>query len=575
MDSYRSELKLRARDGREIAPDQWPLARALKGETVRGEDIEMCRGDSATPMVIAAVPIRNAQGEIDGAVVAFQDASALRAVDRLKDEFVSTVSHELRTPLTSIRGSLQLVLDDSPGIVDEDHRQLLNVALNNCERLIRIINDILDISKIEAGRMSLQTAPAHVPPIVVAALETVKPVADRANIHLSSEVPAELPAVNVDADRIVQALVNLLSNAVKFAPAESTVSVEVAHRNGEVHIAVQDRGEGISEADLARLFQKFQQVDASASRRKGGTGLGLVIARALVEQHAGRIDVQSEVGKGTRFTISRPASQASATASAGLSEARKPRTPSGTVLVIDDDDEFRLVIRKHLEKAGYRVLEAREGAAGLHVAREGRPDVITVDLMMPGMNGMNGMNGWDLLARLAEDPDLSAIPIIIISAVADQGGPFAPGVAVLPKPVAQDRLLQQIAEAVTRPAATVLLAEDDDDLRNVLAEAIGRRGHRVLHARDGAEALATFDREQIDLLVLDLKMPNVDGLSVIRRLRQTESGRDVPIVVMSGSGRSDQGEFRAIRLGADAYLAEPIDAAELTRRIDRLVSRPA
>ena len=146
---------------------------------------------------------------------------------------------------------------------------------------------------------------------------------------------------------------------------------------------------------------------------------------------------------------------------------------------------------------------------------------------------------------------------------------------MLPKPVAQDRLLQQIAEAVTRPAATVLLAEDDDDLRNVLAEAIGRRGHRVLHARDGAEALATFDREQIDLLVLDLKMPNVDGLSVIRRLRQTESGRDVPIVVMSGSGRSDQGEFRAIRLGADAYLAEPIDAAELTRRIDRLVSRPA
>lgn len=567
LDRYRSELKLLTRDGREIPPDQWPLARALRGETINGDDIEVCRGEVVTPTIIAAAPIRNADGQIDGAVVAFQDVSALRAVDRLKDEFVSIVSHELRTPLTSIRGSLQLVLDDSPGVADEDHRQLLNVALNNCERLIRIINDILDISKIEAGRMPLQTAPASVAAVVGTALETVKPVADRARIRLETELPDNLPAVVVDVDRIVQALVNLLSNAVKFAPADTAVRVEVSRREGDVLIAVQDRGEGISEANLGRLFQKFQQVDASASRRRGGTGLGLVIAKTLVEQHGGRIDVQSEVGKGTRFTLVLPAAEGAAPVWAAAEQRGTP-TPGGTVLVIDDDDEFRLVIRKHLEKAGYRVLEAREGAAGLHVAREARPDVITVDLMMPGMNG------WDLLARLAEDQELSTIPIVIISAVADQAGPFAPDVAVLPKPVAQDLLLQEIAGAVTRPSATVLLAEDDDDLRRVLAEAIGRRGHRVVHARDGAEALAAFDREAIDVLVLDLKMPNVDGLSVIRRLRDTHAGRDVPIVVMSGSGRSGQGEFRAMRLGADAYLAKPVDAAELTRRIERIVSRP-
>ena len=414
--------------------------------------------------------------------------------------------------------------------------------------------------------MTLQTAPANVADIVAAAIQVVEPVARRVPVHLHADIGDALPALVVDSDRVVQALVNLLSNAVKFAPAGSEVRIEARQEGSEISIAIQDEGMGISSEDLARLFQKFQQVDGSASRRKGGTGLGLVISKALVEQHGGRIDVRSEVGKGTRFTILLPASTMAAPVAVAPIERAAARR-GGTVLIIDDDDEFRLVIRRHLERAGYRVFEAREGAAGLHVARETRPDVITLDLMMPGMNG------WELLARLSADPDLSSIPVVIISAVADQAGPLTSEVSVMAKPITQERLLSEISEAVATPGATVLIAEDDADLRRVFSEVLARRGHRVIVAHDGAEALAELERSHIDLLVLDLKMPNVDGLTVIQRVRESARGRDIPILVVSGG--EGAGEFRAMKLGADAYLPKPIDAGELAERIEALVARAA
>lgn len=572
MEQYRAELKLMTRDGKAIPPDRWPLARALRGEIVKGEDVEVHTKNGSVPMLVAAAPIRDVNGAIDGALVAFQDVSTLRAVDRMKDEFVSIVSHELRTPLTSIRGSLQLVLDDVDGAIDSEHRQLLNVGLNNCERLIRIINDILDVSKIEAGRMKLQTAPANVAELVRLALDSVESIASAARVTFDVQIPSVLPAVVVDQDRIVQALVNLISNAVKFAPNDSVVKVEVTHAHGEIAIAVRDSGAGISTDDLARLFQKFQQVDASASRRKGGTGLGLVISKALVEQHGGRIEVESSVGNGARFTIVLPAGPSpapEAVRSIRGDVGTQVRSAAGTILIIDDDDEFRMVVRRQLEKSGYRVVEARDGAAGLHVARETRPDAITLDLMMPGMNG------WEVLAKLTADPDLNTIPVIVISATADQPGPLAREVAVLAKPVGQDQLLHEIAQVLTTPGATVLVAEDDEDLRRVLSEALQRRGYRVVHARDGAEALAIFESTQIDLLVLDLKMPNVDGLAVIKRLRDSVAGRAVPIVVVSGSDGEGRSEFRAMRLGADVYMTKPIEAGNLAQEIQKLIPRSA
>jgi signal transduction histidine kinase/CheY-like chemotaxis protein/HAMP domain-containing protein len=449
MAKYRIEFTLLTRDGKELPENEWPLARALRGEVVNGEDVEIRSRFGSMPALTAAAPLRGVSGNIEGAVVAFQDVSALRAVDRLKDEFVSVVSHELRTPLTSIRGSLQLVLDNPMSAIEPDDRQLLNIALNNCERLIRIINDILDVSKIEAGRLTLHKHPNDVRQLVQTSTQAVEAIARTAGVTLDIQVPDGLPTVNVDADRIVQVLVNLLSNAVNYAPLDSVVTIEAATDGQLVSISVQDRGQGIAEADLARLFQKFQQADASASRRKGGTGLGLTISKALVEQHGGRIDVQSEVGKGSRFTISLPASDASARPDSPAQTASS-RSRGGKVLVIDDDDDFRIVIRRHLERAGYHVLDANSGAEGLRMAREAHPDVITLDLMMPGMSG------WELLARLSDDPELRSIPVMIISAVADQNSGFRvlhlEATAYMAKPIDTSELARRIDSLVARPA---------------------------------------------------------------------------------------------------------------------------
>ena len=554
-----------------MPPEQWPLARALGGETVLGAEVEVLRGDAGpVPMLVASAPVRDPFGEVAGAVVALQDVSALREVDRLKDEFVSVVSHELRTPLTSIRGSLQLVLEDQGSVPDAEHLHLLQVALNNCERLIRIINDILDVSKIEAGKTMLRLRPSRADDLVAQAIENVDAIAAASGVAFSVHVEPGLPLVLADPDRMVQVLVNLLSNAVKFTPNDSIVVVEAKRAGDMVAVSVVDHGVGMSAESLARVFQKFQQVDSSTSRAKGGTGLGLAIVKGLVEQHGGAIAVESAPEAGTRFTFTIPiAGTAAPEPAPGVPAAADgdggPHR-SSLVLVVDDDDDFRLVVRKQLERAGYRVVEARDGAAGLHVAREALPDVITMDLMMPGMNG------WELLQQLTADPQLNEIPVIVVSAVADRAGTLARDVAVLAKPVGTEDLLREIASLVPRSkGGLVLIAEDDDDLRWVLTQALEGRGYQVVQARDGAEALALVEREPVNLILLDLKMPNVDGFAVMRRLQLSESTREIPVLVISGSEGTGRSEFRAMRLGATGYMAKPIDVTDLARRIQDLI----
>jgi CheY-like chemotaxis protein len=384
-------------------------------------------------------------------------------------------------------------------------------------------------------------------------------------------LPADLRPVMVDPDRIVQAIVNLLSNAVKFAPGGSTVSVAATSSEQFVTVSVSDQGEGIAPENLNRLFRKFQQVDSSSSRRKGGTGLGLAITKALVEQHGGRIYVDSELNKGTRFSLTLPAASAAEAALVAPIQAAYDGSAtlhSRRVLVVDDDDDFRGVMRLQLQRAGYVVFDARDAASAIQIARTSRPDVITVDLVMPGLDG------WNFIERLRADQALAAIPIVVVSGAPDaKTSDKRPiDVSVVAKGEGTDRLLREIGLALAgRRGATILVAEDDADLREVLTAALTKNGHRVVPARDGAEALAAIERDHIDVVVLDIVMPNIDGFGVLARLKE-RSGETVPVVVVTGADRSST-EMQALRLGANVYLAKPVEAAALAEEVTRLLTR--
>jgi signal transduction histidine kinase/HAMP domain-containing protein len=302
-----TRLQVTTRDGTPCPPSAWPPTLALCGQVIVGQELIVHHADGRTiPILVSAAPLRDDHGHLTGAVSAFQDITNLYEVDRLKSEFVSIVSHELRTPLTSIKGALQLLLSEVT-LPDPDHRTLMDVALSNTDRLIRIINDILDISKIEAGKLVLNLKPCAVDDLVRHSMQSVATIARGASVTLDPEVPAGLPNVLADADRSVQAIVNLLSNALKYAPAGSNVTFRVQEQaDRRISFAVTDRGRGIPADQLGSLFQKFQQLDGSDSRKVRGTGLGLAITKALVEAQGGTVSVQSEVNKGSTFAITLP-----------------------------------------------------------------------------------------------------------------------------------------------------------------------------------------------------------------------------------------------------------------------------
>jgi signal transduction histidine kinase len=317
---YFEGFSVHDRAGRVVSLDELPPVRALAGDVIVGDELEVERPDGRkTAILVSAAPMRDEQGQVAGAVSGFQDISRLRELDRLKDEFVAIVSHEMRTPLTAILGALQLLVAED-AVPDPENRELLAVGLRSCERLVRIVNDMLDISKMEAGRLHLRLASLDVGALVQQAVEGVETLASEAGVTVVRDVDAGLPAAEGDRDRLTQALVNLLSNAIKFAPRGSAVTVSARDAGAAVEMSVTDRGPGIAPSDFGRLFKKFQQLDGSGTRRVGGTGLGLSITKAIVEEHGGTIKVDSIVGQGATFTFTIP--RESVTPLAFLNERR-------------------------------------------------------------------------------------------------------------------------------------------------------------------------------------------------------------------------------------------------------------
>ena len=502
-------------------------------------------------------------------------------LDMLKDEFISTVSHELRTPLTSIRGALGLLSSGVIGDVDAKAQNLLRIAVTNTDRLIRLINDILDLERMESGRAPLQIRRCSLRELAQQAIETMNAMAEASTVHI--ELAALTPAQNAaadtlffdgDADRILQVLTNLLSNAIKFSPPASTVRVFTEATADSILFKVSDEGRGIPSDKLDSIFDRFQQVEPSDARQKGGTGLGLAICRSIVQQHSGSIWAQSNLGPGTTLYVMLPRTVRSTDIAIAVPE---PARGEGAILVCDDDEGIRTIVNHHLTQQGYTVIEAESGEQALHLAAEHQVEAILLDLYMPGLSG------WETLQRLRNSPATAHIPVVILSVLSSTLRSQLTGDAQgwVQKPFNESLLFAELGRVLHAGdgPAHVLLVEDDEDLASVVIASFQDAAVYVDHASSRQQAIRQCISRRPDLLILDLTLPDGDGFSLVEWLRSQPTLQSLPLVVYSGREVSEQ-DMAKLRLGPTQFLTkakvQPQEVEELVlSMVHRLRSNKA
>jgi signal transduction histidine kinase/CheY-like chemotaxis protein len=478
-------------------------------------------------------------------------------LDHLKDEFISTVSHELRTPLTSIRGALGLLSSGIIGDVDAKALNLLRIAVTNTDRLIRLINDILDLERMESGRAPLQIRRCSLRELAQQAIDTMTPMADANTVHLtlepSSIAQAAYPEAlffDGDADRILQVVTNLLSNAIKFSPVASTVRVHTEATTDSILLKVADEGRGIPADKLDSIFDRFQQIEPSDARQKGGTGLGLAICRSIVQQHSGSIWAQRNLGLGSTLYVMLPRTTRATDA---VPPAALPPRGEGAILVCDDDAGIRTVVSEHLTRQGYTVIEANSGEQALVLAAEHHVEAILLDLYMPGLSG------WETLQRLRNNPITATIPVVVLSVLSSTLRPQLTGDAQgwVQKPFNENLLFAELGRVLHHGdgPAYVLLVEDDDDLASVLTASFQNAAVHIDLATSRQQAIRQCITRPPDLLILDLTLPDGDGFSLVEWLRQQPSLRTLPLVVYSGREISET-EMAQLRLGPTEFLTK-------------------
>ena len=478
-------------------------------------------------------------------------------LDTLKDEFISTVSHELRTPLTSIRGALGLLSSGIIGDVDAKALNLLRIAVTNTDRLIRLINDILDLERMESGRAPLQIRRCSLRDLAQQAIDTMTPMADANTVHLALE-PSNMANIaypealffDGDSDRILQVLTNLLSNAIKFSPVASTVRIHTEATSDSILLKVVDEGRGIPTDKLDSIFDRFQQIEPSDARQKGGTGLGLAICRSIVQQHSGSIWAQRNLGLGSTLYVMLPRTTR---ATDVILPATPPPRGEGAILVCDDDAGIRTVVSEHLTRQGYTVIEAISGEQALVLAAEHNVEAILLDLYMPGLSG------WETLQRLRNNPITANIPVVVLSVLSSTLRPQLTGDAQgwVQKPFNENLLFAELGRVLHHGEgpAYVLLVEDDEDLASVLSASFQNAAVHIDHASSRQQAIRQCITRPPDLLILDLTLPDGDGFSLVEWLRQQPTLRALPLVVYSGREISEI-EMAKLRLGPTEFLTK-------------------
>jgi signal transduction histidine kinase/CheY-like chemotaxis protein/HAMP domain-containing protein len=491
----------------------------------------------------------------------------LELASQHKSQFLANMSHELRTPLNAIIGLTEMMFTNATRFGTDKAAEPLRRVHRAGTHLLGLINQVLDLSKIEAGKLELTMETVTVAPLVDEVIGTARQLADQNKNKLSVDVPEMLAPISADPMRLRQILLNLLSNACKFTKGgEVTLRVRsVSDGRDWIEFSVSDTGIGMTPEQQGKLFEEFTQADSSTARRYGGTGLGLAITRKLARMMGGDVSVESEAGKGSTFSVRLPGPETNV---AGAKEATNGAPErSDCILVIDDDPTARELISHQLQSEGFSVVTADGGLDGLKRARELRPAAITLDVMMPDLDG------WSVLAALRQDALLAEIPVIMVSIIDEQRRGIALGAAGhLTKPIDRDRLnaIVRRFHTPTRPA-NILVVEDDPIQRERARGWLEAQSWTVREAGNGREALAVLKKERPDVILLDLMMPEMDGLQLVAALQQDAAWRDIPVIVVTSMDLT-AAERAKLNSGIEQVLVkERFQPADLVARIRGLV----